>query len=78
MKKIFDNIKSFINKIRCWLKRVTKEPAEFLEQGKAGGMILCALLTAQFLYGCLCYPASCLLPVPIIVLLLFESIEAIK
>ena len=74
MKKIFDNIKSFINKIRCWLKRVTKEPAEFLEQGKAGGMILCALLTAQFLYGCLCYPASCLLPVPIIVLLLFAMV----
>lgn len=74
MKKIFDKIKSFTNKILCRLKKITKEPAEFLGQGKAGGMAMCALLTAQFLYGCIFSPVSCLIPAPVIVLLLFGMV----
>ncbi len=74
MKKIFDKIKSFTNKIVYWIKKVTKEPAEFLGQGKAGGMVMCALLTAQFLYGCIFSSVSCLIPAPVIVLLLFGMV----
>lgn len=74
MKKIFDKIKSFANNIRCRIKAITKEPAEFLGQGKAGGMVMCALLTAQFLYGCIFSSVSCLIPAPVIVLLLFGTV----
>lgn len=74
MKKIFDKIKFFANNIRCRIKAITKEPAEFLGQGKVGGMVMCALLTTQFLYGCLLSTFSCIIPVPIIVLVLFGLI----
>lgn len=74
MKKIFDKIKSFMHKTVCRIKKVTKEPTEFLGQGEAGGMAMCALLTAQFLYGCIFSTAGCLLPAPIIVLLLFGMV----
>lgn len=74
MKKIFDKIKSFANNIRCRIKAITKEPAEFLGQGKAGGIVMCALLTAQFLYGCIFSTVSCLIPAPVIVLLLFGAV----
>lgn len=74
MKKIFDKIKSFSNNVRCRIKKVTKEPAEFLGQGKAGGRVMCALLTAQFLYGCIFSTVTCLIPAPVIVLLLFVAV----
>lgn len=74
MKKIFDKIKSLANNIRCRIKAIIKEPAEFLGQGKAGGMVMCALLTAQFLYGCIFSTVSCLIPAQVIVLLLFGMV----
>lgn len=64
-------IKSFISKITCRLKEVTKEPLEFLGYGEKGGFLLCVLLAAQFLYGCIFSPISCFIPAPIILFLLF-------
>ncbi len=71
MKKLYNKWKYFICKIVDWIKKVTKGPADFLEQGKAGGMIMCALLTAQFLYGLLFYQENTSVPGPVFVALLF-------
>lgn len=74
MKKMLNKIKSFANKIKCWVKNLTKGPLEFLGHGKTGGMIMCALLTTLFLYGCLFSMVSCIIPTPIVVLLLFVMV----
>lgn len=71
MKKIFSKIAAFANKIMCRIKKAIKEPAEFLETGKTGGMLMCALLTTQFLYGCIFNMLNCIVPGPIVILILF-------
>lgn len=66
-----NRIVSFYRSILLRIKTTTKEPLEFLHQGRFGGMALCALLATQFLYGCLFSTASCLVPAPILIFLLF-------
>lgn len=71
MRRIMNRIASFFRSILLRIKTATKEPLEFLHQGRFGGMALCALLAAQFLYGCFFNTASCLVPAPILIFLLF-------
>ena len=71
MKKVLGKITSFTNKVIWRMEKVTKEPAEFLGDGKTGGMVMCTLLTTLFLYGCIFRPVSCLIPAPIIGIILF-------
>lgn len=71
MKPIFEKMKLFFNHIICRIKDVTKEPLKFLRQGEKGGLVLCTLLATQFLYGCIFISVSCIIPAPIIMLLLF-------
>lgn len=45
------NIERIVKELFRWIKQRFKGPSELLQAGRAGGMILCALLAAQFIYG---------------------------
>lgn len=51
IKKVFSKIGGFFKKPFKWIKRIHEEPAIILTKGRPGGMILCAVLGAQFLFG---------------------------
>lgn len=70
MKTVMRKIRCFVSKVKLRIKEITKEPLEFLGHGEIGGLLLCAILTVQFFYGCIFSSTSCLIPAPIILFLL--------
>ncbi|MCM1268106.1 MAG: hypothetical protein NC302_09385 [Bacteroidales bacterium] len=62
MKKIAWKIKNTAGKTFRRLREKTAGPADFLKQGRPGGMIFCALLAAQFLYGVMSYLCRNVMP----------------
>ncbi|MCM1180100.1 MAG: hypothetical protein NC347_07580 [Clostridium sp.] len=62
MKKIVQKIKTISGKLFQWAKKATKGPARFLRDGRPGGMLLCALLAAQFVYGFILHICNNIMP----------------
>lgn len=60
------------------LKKFITGCADFLEEGKWGGMVLSVLLATQFTYGCFLQEANCILPKPLVFLCSFLLVAIIS
>ncbi|MCM1273448.1 MAG: hypothetical protein NC225_06690 [Clostridium sp.] len=76
MKKILQKIKAISGNVFQWAKRVTEGPVCFLRKGRPGGMILSALLAAQFIYGSMLYICRSVMPVFVAFLMSFLLVIA--
>lgn len=72
--RLFGKIKSAARKATDWVKKVTKGPTEFLRSGRTGGMILCAILATQFLFGCTYNIFCTVMPSPVALLVVFVAV----
>ena len=70
MKKLFGEIKSFFRKIKSGVEKVFSKPAEFLRQGRIGGMVMCVLLPTLFLLQLVGDWSDTVIPLPLIKLLI--------
>ncbi len=59
-----ESVRQFIKKIRLKIKNAFDKPTAFLRDGRAGGIILCVLLAAQFVYGSAVNEAACIITSP--------------
>lgn len=79
MKDKIDNLKKKFNDNKTVekVKKKTEKTRSFLERGKNGGILLLALYSAQFLYGCVFHLYKNIVPKPVLFIALFLAVIAL-